>query len=454
MRKIVERKSEHDDIETRVSDFIAKLDAIGDNSSKISSCVRNELRWLGAEGDKPRYAIGTIRSYLFKYKDAVSTKLPFNKGAIRSIENLSKKHKGKLDSILPIEGTPGDVINKIKVIMSEMTDKTDGLYDDLSKLKVAHNAYYLLHVKKGQAALLKDVYKKTTAARKRNKIKISKQAVIEAVKGGLSSKQKYKTLIALSLCCGRRPVELYKTALFDYKNKGECIFSGQVKKKYGQVAESYTVPILHISSKEFLKAFKAFREMIGDMSELSHTQVSSKITSDISDTARKMLLNDNANLYLCRSIYANWAAENQPDKDRDIVMADILGHEKDDVMTVNSYQDVQLVDTTIEDAEEHYKASLQKDRKRVAATGRQQVESKAHTKTQLKDAERLSKRLEKLQPQADAEGRAVGNINQWAIEYLKDSPDAEFTQTMITKAKGSSRPAIKKWLDLTSDIRI
>lgn len=337
-----------------------------------------------------------------------------------------------------------------------MTNKTDGLYDDLTKLKIAHNAYYLLHIKKGQAALLKETYKKKIAGRKKKKIDVSREAVINAVKDGLSSGGKYRTLIALSLCSGRRPIELYKTGSFDYKNKGECIFSGQAKKKYGQPSESYAIPILHISSKEFIKAFKAFRKMIGDTSNITARQVNGKVTSDVSNMTRNLLFNDSATLYTCRSIYANWVAESRPDEDRDIVMASVLGHEKDDVMTVNSYQDVKLNDTPATKAEAAYKEylSTRGDRERVAAIGRELTESKGYTQGQIKDAERLSKRLEKLQSQADLEGRAVGGINQWAIEHLKEKPDAEFTQTMITRAKGSSRPAIKKWLELTKKARV
>lgn len=164
-----------------------------------------------------------------------------------------------------------------------------------------------------------------------------------------------------------------------------------------------------------------------------------------------MLKNDDAVLYTCRSIYAEWVSERNPDTDRDVLMAQLLGHDKDDITSANSYQKVTLTDATLEDAEEEF--SQKEHRESVPSVGRKHKRSEKAviTKKQQTQTSKLIKLLAELQSEADSEGRAVSGINKWAIEHLKQHPDAVFTQTMITKLKGSSRPAIAKWLKITPE---
>ena len=458
MRKKVQRKEKGETIDNRISVFIEKLTVIGDNSQKIAGAVRNELRWLGLEGSE-KYAIGTVRSYLSRYRDSVAQSLPFNSKAKEAIEAISKKHGGILDSILNNWVNPYNVIRQIKSFLADLQNKTDGLFDALIKVRIAHPAYYLLKVKPGQAATLKDSYRTAINHKKRNNIEIARSAVEQAVKDGLTSGTKNGMLVALSLCSGRRPIELYKTGSFDVNKKNGCLmFFGQAKLKHGRTGEGYEIPVLHVRASQFVQLFKKFRAMIntcgkqGKMQykgadQLTNAQINARI-SQASETARRMLLNTSATLYLCRSIYAHMVVEQQPERDRDTVMADVLGHSEKDTVTAQSYQGVTLTDQPLSEAFKQYQASLSDTREVVTAVGRTNKKPK---KSKAKKSAMVEKLARLASDDRIAKRKALVKINDYVMQAINDNPTVTVTRSSVSKALGSNRKAINDYFGLVEE---
>ncbi len=448
-RTITKHTKKQADIGKRIDRFIEKLESVPQKSSKVLTIVRNEKRWLGIESNDLRYSLRTTKAYLTRYRAAISERLPFHDTFESKWGKLVEKYP-ELSSINTTNSSPKNVMRKVVKAKAEIKDKTTGLYDDLNQLQICHRAYALIKLRDGQSATIKADDKAKVVKGKTKKLRISKKTATAAATQNLNSDSLYRQATALMLCCGRRPVELFRSASFEKIDESTVLFKGQTKGKARGARDNYEIPILFVSADAFLKAFTAFREktVSRGFHQLTNKLVNARISADISDTARKMLLNDNAVLYTCRSVYANTVAEMHPDTDRDILMAGILGHEHDDVNTVNSYQAIYLTDDSIESCAESYSTAKPKKRKRVAALGLEKTEEIEQKKPATRNKRAVV--FEKMQADADQLGRAVSSLHAWAVEYLKSHPDAIFTQTMITKTKPTSRPAIKKWLELVA----
>ena len=448
-RTVTKHTRKQADIGKRIDDFIAKLESVPQKGSRVTTIVRNEKRWLGIESNDLRYSLRTTKAYITRYRAAISERLPFHDTFESRWEKLVAKYP-ELESIDTRNSSPKDVMREVVKAKAEIKDKTTGLYDDLNNLQICHRAYALMKLRDGQNATIKTDDKAKVVKGKTKKLKVSKKVATAAANQNLNSDKMYRQATALMLCCGRRPAELFKSASFEKIDESTVLFKGQAKGKARGARDNYEIPILFVSVDEFLKAFESFREktISRGFHQLTNKLVNARISADISDTARKMLLNDNAVLYTCRSVYANSVAELHPDTDRDILMAGILGHEHDDVNTVNSYQAVYLTDDSIESCAESYSAAKPKKRKRVAALGLEKTEESEQKKPATRNKRAVA--FEKMQAEADQFGRAVSSLHAWAVEYLKSNPDAVFTQTMITKTRSTSRPAIKKWLELVA----
>lgn len=445
------------DMKVRIDEFIERLRNTDQVGAKTANIVRNELRWLGAEatGDnQPRFALRTIKAYLTRYKTLIATDLGYHNTFEKQWNRLVKLYP-ELSDINLNGRAPKEAEKEIFKFKANLQDKSTGLYDALSSLKICHRAYYLMKLKAGQKATIKSDEKAKVIAAKKEKTAISKKVVQAAVKDHINNQGLYKQAVALMLCCGRRPVELFKTATFEVTGKNTVKFSGQAKGKATGSRDNYEIQTLHVSAAAFVASFSEFREKTKERGYhlLTNQQVNTRISADISNTARAILMSNDATLYTCRSIAANWVADLNPSMDRDIVMADYLGHDHDDIATVNSYQDVWLTNEPIKKVKEQYLQSIAVERKRVVPLGRPKPKAEQDQEpsktTQTKSTARIA-RFKKMRDQAKELGRAVAGLHEWAIDFLESDPAIKFTQTMITKARPTSRPAIKKWLELVA----
>ena len=448
MRKLIEKKKPSHAIENRIADFIKALKKIAEDKKAVSTLVRNELRWLGVEKSELRYALTTTRNYLSRYRTAIELELPADSAALVKLEKLKKAYPGELESV-DTSATASDIAASIRHIMSANKKNNNKLYDKLVKIKILNNAYYKLHLKAQQTAVIKLEYGDSVAAKQDNQLCISLAAVQAAVDDGLESTNNRRRLVALCLASGRRPNELYKSARFAHETKGRVSFSGQAKKKNKVEAPAYVIPIYFTSVKKFLAAFAAYRESIGDQSETDYRTVNNRLGS-YSQTARDMLRSDNATLYTCRAVYAAYHASlaNSDDpKEKNRLISKVLGHEVGDTSTVNSYLGIHLTNTPVDEIEYE---GLEGRRERVLPIAHNfSKASKVLEERSRKVSDNRPERLRELTP--TIHNRPMLKIHEWLIEYIEANPGIEITQTLIRRERGGTIPAIQKYFAVAGD---
>ncbi len=430
------------DIEKRVKDFTRKIAGMEQTSRAYANAITTEKRFM-----KSHYpALRTLSKIYLQYREEVATSGEFHHLYEKNKAKLVKKHPAL--SLVLRGKTAKDVMEKIKRFTSTMKDKTSGLYDALKALKVAPKAYYTFKLTSGERSTIVQDDSKKVVTGKMEKIEVSREQIKEAIKDGINSKSLYERAIALSLCSGRRPVEMFKTAKFAKVDDHTVTFEGQVKGKILEPRDNYMIPIVGASVDDFLKSFGEFRNMtIGrGYDKLTNIQVNNRIASDISEKARNMLKCDGLTMYSCRHIYAHSAIEAVKDKKTDVqvFIASILGHGENDVKTALSYEKVILTD----DAPKEMEGKREK-RATVAPLG-VKVKQETKSKTAIK-AE--SKRLEDLKKlDVSEQGKAVKGLHDWILEHIAVNPSVTITQTYITKNRSTSRPAIKKYLELIGEL--
>ena len=140
--------------------------------------------------------------------------------------------------------------------------------------------------------------------------------------------------------------------------------------------------------------------------------------------------------------------EQQPERDRDTVMADVLGHSEKDTVTAQSYQGVTLTDQPLSEAFKQYQASLSDTREVVTAVGRT-------NKKQKKSNAKKSAIVEKLARLASddriAKRKALVKINDYVMQAINDNPTVTVTRSSVFKALGSNRKAINDYFGLVEE---
>ena len=341
-----------------------------------------------------------------------------------------------------------------------MTNKRCGEYTAIKKIKVAPQAFYSLALNDGEQATITEANRDKKFHSKNEKLNIWQKAVKESVLKGLNSKGIFMNALALSLCIGRRPVELFLTASFKKVDNKSVIFSGQAKDKGTGVRDNYKIPVMHATADEFLKVFEIFRERLkkNKYEKLTPLQLNRRISSEVSKVAREMLKNKMAKFYTCRSIYAEYAYKEEKEKnintDKQIYLASILGHDAKDMTTAQSYEKVTIIDT-----DEYIEENITVIRKKpVGVAEVEQIqEEKRKTKEEAKaKTKNKNKRIEKFKKGAEIHkintlGVGVSRLHEKVINLLKEEPEATLTQTFLYKKFRTSIPVIKKYIKLVEN---
>ncbi len=438
----IRQSADRIDIKERVGYFMDKISTIDQTSRAYANAITTEKRFM-----KKHYpALRTLSKIYLEYRKKLETSGDFHHSFDKARAKLIKKHK-EIEGVLNGKNAK-EVMDKIKKYCAAMDDRTTGLYDSLRALKVAPKAYYTFLLTKGERSTIGEADKLKVVESKKDKIEINREVVKNAIKEGLLSKSMYRQAIALSLCIGRRPVEIFKTASFSYESKYSVYMTGQAKGKVLDVVDDYEIPVMHMTARQFLKAFEAFRKqtLSAGYDKITNKQVNNRIASDISRVARLMLKNEFVTAYTCRSIYAQFAIETAKDKkvDTQVYIASILGHSKDDIKTALSYEGVVLTD----EAPKEQSGVREKRAERLPLGVKSSKEAK--TKKETKQESKRIKELEKLN--VSELGKAAKGLHTWVLEHLKECPDAVLTQTYIARNRQTSRPAIKKYLAFIGEL--
>jgi len=184
--------------------------------------------------------------------------------------------------------------------------------------------------------------------------------VEEYIKTGISliKKPSYIEKI-LGFCCvtGRRPAEIGCSADFSFVNINHLEFTGQLKTKSDEL-KSYVIPCL-MNTSDFLRLWRVFREehtknvidkTQHNLNDFYSTELTKKFNSsyakDMSMRTKKYFkrfLGDDVTTYNLRHLYATIATMRFNNMNKNLYHDDkfrakILGHNENDLTSVNTYK--------------------------------------------------------------------------------------------------------------------
>jgi len=155
--------------------------------------------------------------------------------------------------------------------------------------------------------------------------------------------------LGLMLLTGRRATEILKTAKFEKIDSNTVLFSGQLKTKDSENAQTkpYAIPVL--SDSDLIIASLARLRELRDFSMLTPDEVHSRCNKSLNENVRRHYgeIVPTPNVKNLRHLYAainhSWNYEEsdylKSQFSIQAYIASILGHKKEDLVTANSYQD-------------------------------------------------------------------------------------------------------------------
>lgn len=192
-------------------------------------------------------------------------------------------------------------------------------------------------------------YRKQVAQDQRNLRPLDGETMILKAEELLDSDSYMTLALGLMLLSGRRSTEILKTANFEKVDENHLLFSGQLKTKGSDNAQTspYVIPIL-CDADTFLSAFVQLR-LLKDFSDVPNDKVSTNTTKNMGVICRKYfssILPDVKPKDL-RAAYATIAESiyKPSNMSQSAFFAQVLGHSADDVQTAQSYVDFYLTDS-------------------------------------------------------------------------------------------------------------
>lgn len=210
-----------------------------------------------------------------------------------------------------------------------------------------HTALQFLKLGYHEARSYKAGYKKQIKAEQSNLKPLDADAMILKADELLQSDSYIALALGLMLLSGRRSTEILKTASFEPATEYSVIFSGQLKTKGSENAQTqpYEIPLL-IEADRFIAAFNRLRQL-KDLSGLSNDEVNRRCAKGLSDMVKKHFwqLVPGVTAKDLRAAYATIAESlyNIDTVSADVFFATVLGHSEDDLNTAQSYKDFYLI---------------------------------------------------------------------------------------------------------------
>jgi hypothetical protein len=160
--------------------------------------------------------------------------------------------------------------------------------------------------------------------------------IIEIATEWLNSNDKYQKALAVLLAIGSRPIELFKTGVYEVEDENHIIVSGLAKKRENNNKLSTIRPVLLISATEAVAAVETVRNEFKSNSILDRD---GNLSSYIVRMLTKRCLDLGTTTYNLRRIYARLAYEQFGNNTNfNVFIGDILGHEN--VTTSFSYSNI------------------------------------------------------------------------------------------------------------------
>jgi len=348
---------------------------------KLRDLVKTERRYLAAEGTaeggkKARMRASTYRVRMSLYRryiieefdyisprfyvranDLISSKL-FSESTIARVRHLSKQTSYQ------------KLMKMIRdTLVNDANRLSDAEYAAIKDLRsyAHHPVLPLLNIsdrlnsvikKKGAEA---QTARHTTAVRK---ISINHYLTwMDRILKNHASHDWQNIAIALALATGRRPIELFSTGRFSEPEENGVTFSGQAKTKMSSTAP-YRIPVLH-DVETIQLAMKRMRRLLKLPKDATHDDVNKLTAKPLSLRMKGVFGERSVEFYTLRAAYARVCVQrfySPKHGTEEVFLASILGHNENDLATVQHYKTVLFdEETTAEEAAKEWELIAKKE---------------------------------------------------------------------------------------------
>lgn len=411
--------------------------------TRLATHVKNRLHDDKRRKADEKIAPSTYRKYLTIVRRAVTEQNWVHHNLENQIATLSKRYPDYSEQLQSLEGlaiTPlreawAALLNQVK------KDGNNQAHQDIKSMKLDHEIMRHLTMPSATKEKLEDEQTEQRYKKISHQVTISHNWLISTIYELLTKKSRvvagesvftYNQLaLGLALATGRRQIEVIYQGEIEKVNDHQVRFSGQAKKRggadYSDSNVIYTLVDagLVVSAWEALRALPEIQELdeFEGLNELArNTKINSRCSGNLNRIAKRVFGADSFVFKDSRDIwaravhdlhYAEWRKKTK--KSEDLFWKEMLGHE--DEATQIGYKKFHLIYD-------------EEDQQPVTSFSR------------YKAIKNLDKNTEILRREA------MTKIHEWVSLQLKEDDNAVITQSRISRELGSSRGAIKDYLDL------
>lgn len=396
---------------------------------KVQDACITEKRWLDPEG---KLQLSSYKRRLTDYRNAIRN-LEFEHPRYRfKFKELTAKYADRIKLLDKYSGSLVEIRNNLKSdrrTYADLSADERWAYTLVSKLDLEHVALRYMKLQAGESLILKTVSNKKLVSRHKgeNRLQIPHAEWNLFFKKVLESRRSRDYVdLTLAVCwfTGRRSTEVLKTAAFTPIDGSTVEFEGQLKMVAGD-EKKIKIPVL-ADSKALVEALALIRRH-KDFSKASTKQVNDGTASTLNKRLRDRLGTENVEVKSLRAIYGAYCHKyiNRERDSSSVYIATILGHSKDDIDTVKSYDGILVLDES--------KTEIEVVEERSA----QEKEVKAG----------LLAIVGKLDDKKKIKGRAMAKIHA-AIKEMIETGETQFNMSRVYKFCGCNKYAIREYLEM------
>lgn len=446
-------------LEDLINDLIEEVKNI-DNDESITRSEKTKLITRAAKKfktklhddkrkkDSTRIALSTYRKYMTMARSAVTEQNWKHHSLDQQIERLSKRYPEYADQLMKIGSI--DDITELRMAHRDLLRSirdNDEAYEDIRAMKLDHEVMRHLALPSAQKSKLADQAAESLTEKKTAAVEINYHELMAGVVELMTKKTKTvgsestysfsRLALGIGLATGRRSIEILKQGEFKKVDDQRIEFSGQAKKRGGaDYSETYTIYTL-VDSDLVLHALKNLRDLpevraLDEYDQLGEIKrndaINKRCAKTLNQTAKQFFGDDNRVFKDCRAIWARLAYEiffkqdkRWKKKDEDVFWQEMLGHE--DIETQKAYK--------------QFKIDYTEPEKPVAKPGK--FKTRAEALAALDDHDEIANRA------------SIARIHKWVKDRIDEDPEANITQSYISRELGAGRKVIKDYLDLADD---
>lgn len=255
------------------------------------------------------------------YKEAVKQLNEVDRKDINSVKRIARKYRKDIYEFTENINSKASYLSRLNIYIKGKFNKS--ISESVIKI--------LKPTKKEKTEQIKE-RKEINMGLLENRKVIDYKKLTEAVEELKKSEDYYEISAVISIVSGRRITEICKTGEFKKVNDTFVEFSGQLKKK-DKIEEPYNIPILFITTDDFINIFNKIRGMKNYKKSANRT-VSNTVSNKINMILKKYICDDIVSEQI-RGAYAYIAYRlHSSEKISEILYGSkILGHNQGDLQT-------------------------------------------------------------------------------------------------------------------------